>query len=144
MSFKNYNSRTNRIINPTIQSEFSNERMRKREAAQAKQRAVGNVSYYPPLNKKQKAEKLSYKLKADKYNLGPLDKIKILQCDRPAKYGSKRKTPKGKLTLNSFIGWGIYKGQLIADIFIKDKIYLRDQSIAKPLAFSEELLNILK
>jgi hypothetical protein len=144
MGLKDYNSRTNRIINPTIQSEFNDEKRKKREAAQEKQRAAGNVSYYPPLNKKQKAEKASYKLKADKYNLGPLDKIVILQYDKPAKSGSKRQTSKGPYTLNSFITWGKYKGKLIADIYVNDLNYLKYMAKEKPKAFSIELLNILK
>lgn len=97
------------------------------------------------LNKKQFAGKsASYKLKADKYNMGPLDKILILQYDKPAKNGSVRKTSKGKLTLNSFISWGIYRGQLIADIYVKDKKYLQHVSKIKKDAFSDELLSILK
>jgi len=92
----------------------------------------------PQTIKKQKSkpkQMLSYKLRADKNSFGPLENIKLLHYD---------KTSKGKLTLNSFIQWGQYKGSLISDIYIKDKKYLISLAINKPKIFSIELLNILK
>jgi hypothetical protein len=125
MSFKNYKSRTNRIINPTYDSKG------------VIIKPITKKNY-----KKKKANTISYKDKTiNRYKLGPLDKL--LQCDKPAKPNSKRQTSKGLLTLNSFIDFGIHKGKCITDIFITHKQYLIHLADRQPQKFSYDLLKQL-
>ncbi len=116
-----------------------------KEEQKEKYRKLGFVSYTPVALKKKpknKGSKISYKpVNDNKYKLGPLDKL--LRVDCPPKQGSKKMRESGPYTLNSFLRSGIYSGQLVSEVYLKDKSYLQFWAKQEPHKFNSELLQSL-